>query len=179
VQMKIAKALETGIRKTENVLLFIAVGMLLLMMFLGAGDVIGRYLFNSPIKGAMEGSQLLMAGVALLCLGYVQAIKGHISVDILTTRYPPRVQTIVGLAGLALTIVIFGLIAWQSALIAAETLEQHRMLENITLPLFPFKLMVPIGASILCLESIIQFIHRLPETKRGRGQKMGEELTAG
>jgi len=145
--------------------------MLLLMMFWGAADVIGRYLFNSPIKGTMEGSQLLMAGVALLCWGYAQAAKSHISVDIVVTRYPARLRAIAGFASLILTTVVFGLIAWQSALISAETLEQQRMLENLPLPLFPFKLMVPVGASILCLESIIQIIRRFPEMKRGSRQE--------
>jgi TRAP-type C4-dicarboxylate transport system permease small subunit len=167
--LKIARALEKGIRNTENVFLLIAVGMLLVMMFLGAGDVIGRYVFNNPIKGAMEGSQLLMAGVALLCWGYTQAKRSHISINILVVRYPARVKAIISLAGLLLTIVVFGLIVWQSALIAVEAFKQHRMLENIPLPLFPFKLMVPLGASLLCLESIIQVIHRFPEMKKGKG----------
>lgn len=164
--LKIARALEKGIRATENVFLIVAVCMLLGMMFLGAGDVIGRYLFSRPLKGAMEGSQLLMAGVALLCWGYAQATKSHISIDLLLVRYPARARAIMNLAGLALTIVVFGLIIWQSVLIAVEALQQHRMLENLPLPLFPFKLMVPLGASILCLESIIQIIHRINEMKR-------------
>lgn len=169
--LKRYRALEKGIRNTENVFLLIGVGMLLVMMFLGACDVIGRYVFNSPIKGAMEGSQLLMAGVALLCWGYTQATRSHISIDILHMRYPARVQAIISLASLILTTVVFGLIAWQSALIAVEALTQHRMLENIPLPLFPFKLMVPVGASLLCLESIIQAIHRFVEMKGGGGRE--------
>lgn len=164
--LRIAHALEKGIRATEKALLTIAICMLLGMMFLGAGDVIGRYLFSRPIKGAMEGSQLLMAGVSLLCWGYAQATNSHIKIDLLLVRYPARVRAIMNLAGLVLTMVVFGLIAWQSALIAVETLQQHRMLENLPLPFFPFKLMVPLGAFILCLESIIQFIHGIKEAKR-------------
>lgn len=156
------------IRKLEKILLLIGVGMLLLMMFLGAADVIGRYLLNKPIKGALEGGQLLMAGVALLSWGYTQAVKGHISVEILFVRYPAIVQSIITLISLLLTTIIFSLIAWQSALIAMESLEQQRMLENIPLPLFPFQLMVPIGASIFCLESIIQLVQILPEMKGNR-----------
>jgi TRAP-type C4-dicarboxylate transport system permease small subunit len=159
-----------GIRNTENIFLFVGVAMLLAMMFLGAADVIGRYLFNHPIQGAMEGSQLLMAGVALLCWGYTQASKSHISIDLFIMRYPARLQAIMGIAGLFLTIVVFGLITWQSLLLALEAYRQHRMLENIPLPLFPFKLMVPVGAFILCIESTIQLIQRLYETKTSEAQ---------
>lgn len=166
--MKIAMPIENGIRKIESVFLFIGVGMLLLMMFLGAGDVLGRYLFNNPIKGALEVSQLMMAGVALLCWGYTQAIKGHINIEILLVRYPARVQSLINFISLILTIIVFGLITWQSTLIAVETLKQNRMLENIPLPLFPFKFMVPVGAFVLCLESIIQVIHLIFGVKRGK-----------
>src|SRR4030043_1403859 len=107
--MKVAVPIEKGIRKIENTFLFIGVGMLLIMMFLGAGDVLGRYLFNKPIRGALEGSQLMMAGVALLCWGYTQAIKSHINIEILLMRYPARVQSIINFVSLILTIIIFGL----------------------------------------------------------------------
>jgi TRAP-type C4-dicarboxylate transport system permease small subunit len=163
--LRIANAIIKGIRNTENAFLFIGVAMLLAMMFLGAADVIGRYLFNNPIKGAMEGSQLLMAGVALLCWGYTQASKSHISIDLFIMRYPARLRAIVGIASLVLTIIVFGLIAWQSFLLALEAYEQHRMLENIPFPLFPFKFMVPIGAFILCIESVIQLVQRFDEIK--------------
>lgn len=152
-----------SIRLTEKIFMIIALGMLLGMMFLGTGDVLGRYLFNNPIKGAMEGGQLLMAGVALLCWGYTQASKSHIRIDLLIDRYPQRIQKVMALIGLTLTIIIFGLITWQSTIIAIEALVQHRMLDNINLPLFPFKLMVPIGAIVLCLESIIQVIQTVKE----------------
>lgn len=166
--MRIATPIEKGIGKIENIFLFIGVGMLLIMMFLGAGDVLGRYLFNHPIKGTLEISQLMMAGVALLCWGYTQAIKGHISIEILLMRYPARVQSIINLFSLILTILIFGLITWQSTLIAVETMKQSRMLENIPLPLFPFKFMVPVGAFVLCLEAITQLIQLLIVIKRGK-----------
>lgn len=169
--LRIADAIQKSVRNIENIFLYIGVAMLLAMMFLGAADVIGRYLFNNPIKGAMEGSQLLMAGVALLCWGYTQATKSHISIDLFILRYPARLQAIIGIASLILTIVVFGLITWQSMLLAIEAYEQHRMLDNIPFPLFPFKLMVPIGAFILCIESIIQLIQRFNETIMSRARR--------
>ena len=154
-----------GIRVTEKIFMIIALAMLLGMMFLGTGDVLGRYLFNNPIKGAMEGSQLLMAGVALLCWGYTQASKSHIRIDLLIDRYPQRIRRVMDLIGLTLTMITFGLVTWQSTVIAIEALRQHRMLDNINLPLFPFKLMVPTGAMVLCLESVIHFIQVLGDRK--------------
>ena len=166
--MKITRVLETGFGKVEKALLYIAVGLLWVMVFWGTAHVVGRYLFSSPIAGTGEGSQLLMAGVALLCLGYVQSTKGHISVDILVSRYPVRLQTIFTLIGLLLTIVVFALIAWRSTIIAIDMLDRGRMLASFpTIPVWPFRLMVPFGASILCLESIIQAVRLLADMKSG------------
>ena len=54
------------IRVVEGGLNVVAGLMLLGMMFLGACDVVGRYLFNSPITGAMEISSILMGGMVFL-----------------------------------------------------------------------------------------------------------------
>lgn len=140
--------------------------MLLLMMFLGSADVIGRYAFNRPITGTMEWSQMLMAGLVLLGLGYVQATQSHVRVDLIILRYPPPVKLIVELAILILTFVLLGFIAWQSTIIALADLKQHRLIETIYMPTFPFKLLVPFGASIACLECIIQMAHLFPSMKR-------------
>uniref|UniRef100_A0A7C2K4W7 TRAP transporter small permease n=1 Tax=candidate division WOR-3 bacterium TaxID=2052148 RepID=A0A7C2K4W7_UNCW3 len=157
------KGFQSSIRKIEGWCLWVSIYMLLGMMFIGAIDVIGRYLLGKPIKGALEMSQLMMAGVALLLWGYTQAVKGHISVNILLSRYPSQVQKGFKFFGLLLTIFLFILIAWQSWLMAFEVLKQKRMLENLPFPIFPFRLFVPIGAAILCLECVVQFVSTLRE----------------
>ncbi len=63
-------------------------------MLLDTFDVIGRYLFNHPIIGTMEISTILMAAMILLGLGYTQSQKANIRIEILVSRYPPRVKAI-------------------------------------------------------------------------------------
>lgn len=152
------RLLQKWVRRVEYALLIVGVLMLLLMTFVGASDVIGRYFFGRPIKGALEISQLMMAGVALLTWGYTQAVKGHISVEILLKRYPTSFQRAINTLILLLTIFLFGLILWQSSVMAFEVLRQERMLENLPLPMYPFRLFVPLGAAVLCLESFLQLV---------------------
>jgi TRAP-type C4-dicarboxylate transport system permease small subunit len=162
---KVATTTERGIRSIEKVLAFIGIFMLMMLMFLGTADVIGRYVFNSPITGGMEISQLLMMGVGILCWAYVQETKSYINVDILCAHYPPTVKRLLDIAILFLTIALFGLIAWQSTLIAITDLKQNRVIETILIPQWPFKLMVPFGSTVLCLECIIQIIDNLTQMK--------------
>ena len=46
------------------------------LMFLGAADVVGRYFFNMPIKGAYEYSEILLAGVVFFRIGLYSLGKG-------------------------------------------------------------------------------------------------------
>ena len=70
----------------------ISMGILSVVMFLGAADVIGRYSLDVPIKGAYEFSQAMLAAVILFSWAYVQSKKGHVSIDLLVVRLPHRVQ---------------------------------------------------------------------------------------
>lgn len=159
-------AFEKGVRKTENVLSLIGVCMFLAMMFVGAGDVIGRYVFNRPISGALEISQIAMLGVVLFFLASTQAKKGHITVEIFFNRYPPRVKVIIGLVILLLSLAIFSLIAWQAGVIAMENWQEHRIFPVTTIPHTPVRLFISLGAFVICLEFIIQMLRLLPELKR-------------
>ena len=155
--------IERSIRTVENVICIGAGLMLLGMMFLGATDVVGRYIFNHPITGAMEISQLLMGGTIFLALAYTLAQKAHVSVDIFFIMYPPRVQAILTFIMMFITFVLFALITWQSVLIALSDMQSGKLVKVILIPLGPFKFLLPFGAFFLCLESIIQMVHLFPK----------------
>lgn len=139
--------------------------MMLGMMFVGATDVIGRYAFNHPIRGALEFQQIMMGGIALLSLGYTQYLKSHIKIDVITQKYPSFAREAVEIIALMVGTIMFFLIAWQGAKIAIQVAYEGRMLENIRLPLFPFLLFVPLGASVFCFESICQLYERFKKLR--------------
>ncbi len=84
--------------------------MLLSMMGLTVADVIGRYVFNAPIRGAGELTEVLLCATIFLGLGAVSVADGHVSVDLVTDQLPDWVQPIrkvaVGLFGGAVLIVV-------------------------------------------------------------------------
>ena len=79
----IGHTLEKAIGRFELFLNYLAVVMLGVMVFLGTADVIARYAFNRPIKGALEIQALLMAGAIFLIIGYVQSQKSNITLELL------------------------------------------------------------------------------------------------
>jgi TRAP-type C4-dicarboxylate transport system permease small subunit len=157
---------EKGIRYTGNILVVIGGVMFLALMFLGAGDVIGRYALNKPIYGTMEISEVLMASIIFLSWAYTQKTGGHVRVELFISRYSPRARAIVNFLALLLSLALFIAIAQQSTALAIQYLQEHRVFPTLRFPATPIHFFVPVGAFLLCLEFIIQMIHLVPEMSR-------------
>jgi TRAP-type C4-dicarboxylate transport system permease small subunit len=157
---------EKGIRFVENLFIFIGGIMFMVLMFLGAGDVIGRYAFNKPIFGTMEISEAIMASIVLLAWAYTQRTGGNVRVELFISRYPPRVRAAINLVALLLSLALFIVIAQQSTVLAFRYVGEHRIFPTLEIPVSPFHFFVPVGAFFICLEFIIQIVHLIPELNR-------------
>lgn len=130
--------------------------MLFVLMALGAADVVGRYVFNRPILGTMEISEVLLAGVLFFGWAYTQATRGHIRVNLLLPRFSPRVQAMTDTINSILGLVLFSLIGWQAAQIAIITGNRVRNRR--------FALTILIGAMIF---SVFLTVTSLPSVLAG------------
>ena len=65
---------------------------ILLIMILVSADVFFRYVFNSPILGAMEFSLLLMISIIYLGLGYTEICDRHIAINLIYNTLKPKHQ---------------------------------------------------------------------------------------
>jgi TRAP-type C4-dicarboxylate transport system permease small subunit len=137
------------------------------MLVLGTADVLGRYLFNSPLSGTQEIFEIVLPGIVLLGWGYAQRVKAHVTVDIIYSRFPPRFKAIVSLFITSLAIVISILILWQGLLLSISYFQMGRMIRNINVPLYIPRLLVPIGAFNLFLSLTVDFYNNLKEIKKG------------
>lgn len=149
--------------------LFDSMGMVLLvvLMFLGTADVIGRYLFNKPIIGTLEVSQVLLGSIAMLGLAGTQVVKGHVNVDFLLRQFPHRARAMVSFSTTCIASIVFALISWRALIIARVYHEAPRLIYTINWPLAPFQLLVSLGAAMLCLVLIIDLINYIAEMKGG------------
>lgn len=160
------ESFEKGVRKIINILCYIGMGLLAILMFLGTFDVIGRYFFNKPIKGAYEISEILLAGIVFFGLAYALSVGGHVRVETFVTLFRPRARAIVGFITTFLSLIIFVLIGWQGAILAMKSWEHHRLIDVIFIPIAPFQLLVPIGAMAVCLELIVQLLNHFSSAKK-------------
>lgn len=159
LQFSIAKSIENGIRCASSIFVKISMGMLLALMFLGSGDVIGRYFFNIPITGSMEISTLLLAGIVFFGWPHTQEMDGNIRVKFLISVFPPWAQVISDFFSHLVGLILFGLITWQGLEMALVYWKVNRLVDVVYLPLAYFQLFVPIGGGLLCIELIIEIVY--------------------
>lgn len=107
------------------------------MALLTAADVLGRYVFDLPIIGSVELTEMLMVAVIFSGIPLATATGGQISVDIVTLTLGPKTRKAQAvLAHLIATAAsfFFGTVTWSRALAARELGDETTML---TLPLAP------------------------------------------
>jgi TRAP-type C4-dicarboxylate transport system permease small subunit len=135
---------------------WLAGASLLLMMLIGAIDIIGAKLLNRPLPAALETTEALMVLGVFLALAYTQAHRQHIVVDLLTTRLGPGARRALdGLAQL-LTLGVFGLVAWQGWVLGLTSLHIREYASGILpFPLYPSKLALAVGATLMVLQLLV------------------------
>jgi TRAP-type C4-dicarboxylate transport system permease small subunit len=143
----------------------ISIVMLFVLMLLGTADVLGRFILNKPIRGTVEWSEMLLAGIVFFAWAGVQIADEHVSVDMVIRRTPPWTQAMAKLFASFVALVIFILYGWQGAMMAKLYNEMGRLIVNLEFPLFPFQLMVPIGAVGICLVLIKQMSDLIRQMK--------------
>lgn len=94
-------------------------------------DVLGRYVFNFPLKGAVELTEALMVGTIFTGIVLSTVAHQHITVDLFALRLGPRGRRIQ--RGLSLLLasgisVLLGVVTWSQALSALDFGDKTMML---------------------------------------------------
>ncbi len=129
----------------------VGIAILALLMFFAASDVILRYAFNKPIQGSFELQEFMMGIIVISGIAYCTFEKGHISVDILTNRFPQRTQTILNFFHYLIAACLFAGVCWRTVI--QGLVVQSRLLTSsvLLIPLFPFYWVLAFASAIVCL----------------------------
>jgi len=137
---------------------------LLIMMLIGAADVIFSKLFNSPVPGSFEATEALMVVSAFMAIGYNQYKRGHIAVTLFTSRLKRTPAGIFRLISHFMAFAFFFLLAWQGWLYGLHSLEVLEYESGlISFPVYPAKLLAALGASLAALQCVADFVRKLRE----------------
>lgn len=134
------------------------------LMVIAVRSVGGREFLEAPLQGYTNWIEAAMPIIAILGVAYVQRDGTHIRMDILIGQFSGRFLWAVEalLVFLMLVLMIFLTIgAWDlfdRAFDCARPLCSRDSYDDVNMPTWPFKLVVPIAFALLCLRLCLQLV---------------------
>ncbi len=150
---KVIRAVDSVIERAGNIGLVLSGYILVIMVFLATYGVVRRYIFDSPEPYSYELSMVGMLWSFVLAVGALERQRRHIRVDFVSGRLPLKAQSILldiiaPVAGLFFCY----LLAWQGLEVSLFSLSISEVSSSAwAIPLFPVKIVIPIGYGLLCL----------------------------
>ena len=124
-------------------------------------EVVGRYVFDHPTIWAWPLNRQIFGLFILVAGAYTMSKDGHIRIEIFYDHFPPRIKLIARLITLVCFVIFMGVLLWQASWMGLNSL---KMGEKITgafrMPLYPFKLLIPIFVFLFLLQGIAVICRR-------------------
>jgi TRAP-type C4-dicarboxylate transport system permease small subunit len=145
---------------------FLSLIALVVMMLVTTADVILRYLFDRPILGSFEITELLMVTIAGLSLAWCTLKSGHIRVDIITSMFSKKTNRAIDTINYIITAALCGFIvpALIGRYIEGEKLKVSTYVLNI--PEGPFVLLLTFGYFLTFLVLIVKIVKSIKGEKK-------------
>jgi TRAP-type mannitol/chloroaromatic compound transport system permease small subunit len=132
--------------------------LVFIIMLITTIDVTARYVFNRPLLWGWLTNRLLF-GVFILFAGVYTLLKGeHIRIEIVYDHFPPAIKAIARWLSLAAMTSFLGVLVWQTSWMGWNSLMNNEKAAGaFRIPLYPFKLLMPIVAFLFLLQGISHF----------------------
>ncbi len=136
---------------------------MLAAVLLSAGNAIVRKLFNMSSNSLLEGQWYLFSAVFLLCSGYTLLRNEHVRIDVITGRLSTKAQTWIDILGTVFFLLpmalLFIYLSWP---VFVRTFTHNEISTNAGgLVIWPARLLVPIGFTLLTLQGVSELIKRV------------------
>jgi TRAP-type C4-dicarboxylate transport system permease small subunit len=152
-------------RRVDAVLGIAASALLLVMMALTFFDVVARYLFNRPIRGGFELTELVLLVLIFAGLPLVSHGDEHVTMDFIDRMLPARAVAILIRVVHALVAALFFFLTWQMILKANRIAGYGDTTDVLRIPVGPF---VYFMAAMIGLTALVHvFKVFVPGTRRG------------
>ena len=141
--------------------------LIVLMAFLASYGVIRRYVFESPEPYSYELSMMFLLWTFVLALAYLEKLGGHLRVDFFVVLLPKRIRTfLLNVVGPLVGFIFCAVLTWEGWTVAMYSLETGEKSMSIwAIPLFPVKIIVPIGYGLLCVVLLLKIVQGILKTR--------------
>ena len=163
---KAADSMESGLSPLLSVVGKIGAGVIALMMLTTVTDVVGRRVFNQPLSGAYELSEFMLVIVVFFSIVHCEFLRGHITIDLVTSRFRQRTQDVIASITYTFFLVTFGLLTRQLIVHAMDAWQNNLISGTLRLPVFPFISVAALGCALLSLVVLVHLLLFISETLR-------------
>lgn len=152
--------------RLARTLMVLAAVLAFLLCFLVVADVLGRVIFNHPVKGTPEIISLSIVLICYLQTGYAIRSGGMLRVEALTSRLPDSVKRVLNVIAALLGVLFFSVIFYGSVdgALYAWTSNEYEGEGALRVPVWPAKFVIVMGS----LLAIINYVIILMQVIRGK-----------
>jgi len=132
------------------------------LMFLAVWSVTGRKFFGAPLLGYVDYIEALMPVIAILGVSFVQRDGVHIRMDIVIGAMRGRLLWLMELITTILILILMIALVWGAwahfdrSFDFARPYWSRDSSIDVSMPLWPSKIVVPIAFAVLCLRLCLQ-----------------------
>ncbi|MBI5908391.1 MAG: TRAP transporter small permease subunit [Betaproteobacteria bacterium] len=137
--------------------------LILAAVLISAGNAIARYSLNLSSNAWLEIQWYLFSAVFLFCAGYTLLHNQHVRIDVITARLSKRAQTWIDILGTLFFLLPMAIaIMWMSWPVFVDAYRSDEVSANAGgLPVWPGRLMLPVGFLLLVLQGLSELIKRI------------------
>ncbi|MBL8397107.1 MAG: TRAP transporter small permease subunit [Candidatus Accumulibacter sp.] len=136
--------------------------LVLLVTLIAAGNALMRYTINYSSNAFLEIQWYLFSAIFLFGAGYTLMRNEHVRIDLIAGRLSKRAQAWIDIFGILLFLLPMAVtvmyLSWPIFVLAWQNNEQSSNAGG--LPLWPVRLLVPIGFFLLVIQAISELIKR-------------------
>ena len=152
--------------KFNDLLTFLAGGVVLFLTLLISAEVGMRYFFNHPIENVDEVTEHALLYITFLSAAWVLKKGGHVQIDIIYNQLGPRVRAYLDLLNPILGAAVCLALAWFSFEATWLAFERGTVFATTwSLPRWPVLVVIPVGSFLLFIEFLREVSSSLKKCK--------------
>ena len=157
-------SLDRALLRIERICALISGVAIFSLMFLAAYSVTGRKFFSSPLLGYVDYIEAAMPIIAIMGISYVQRDGTHVRMDMLVSSLKGRLLWLFELFSIILILLLMVALTWgawehfERSFDCARPLCSRDSSIDISLPIWPSKLVVPVAFGVLVLRLCLQAV---------------------
>ena len=141
--------------------------LMLALTLITVADVLGRFIFNSPIPGRIEATEMSLVLIAFLTYGYAEHFNEHVVIDTVYELMPKPLKRGTFQFSKLLSVAIIILMTWQLIAFAGKMKAGDYHTAVLGIKYFHVIIIASVGSAFYALAIISNMIIHFKE-QRGR-----------